>query len=84
VTAPYPNPFNPRTTMQLAVAREQHVRADVFDATGRRVVTLLDDDMRAGVTRTLDFDASDLATGLYFIRVRGDHFVSTEKVLLIK
>lgn len=84
VTAPYPNPFNPRTSMQLAVARQQHVRADVFDATGRRVVTLLDDEMRAGVTRTLDFDASDLATGLYFIRVRGDHFVSTETVLLVK
>ncbi|NNE45909.1 MAG: S8 family serine peptidase [Rhodothermales bacterium] len=84
LAAPYPNPFNPRTSMQVAVAREQHVRADVFDATGRRVVTLMDDDMRAGVTRTLDFDASGLATGLYFIRVRGDHFVSTEKVLLIK
>ncbi|MDX1741627.1 MAG: T9SS type A sorting domain-containing protein, partial [Rhodothermales bacterium] len=84
VAAPYPNPFNPITTMRLAVARAQHVRADVFDATGRRVATLIDEDFPADVTRTIEFDGSNLAPGLYLIRIDGDHIRRTEKVLLVK
>ena len=50
----------------------------------RRVTTLLDDELANGVTRVINFDASSLATGLYFINIVGEHFAMTEKVVLVK
>jgi hypothetical protein len=65
----FPNPFNPTTTLAFRLAEDASVTVTVFDMLGREVGTLVDrEDFDAGV-QTLDFDASGLASGIYFYRV---------------
>jgi hypothetical protein len=84
----YPNPFNPETSVRYSLARRQHVRIDVFDVTGARVTTLLDEDRPAGVQRLAwngrDARGEPVASGVYLIRMTtaGDRFV--RKAVLLK
>jgi hypothetical protein len=55
----------------------------VFDALGKEIATLVDDDRSAG-TYTATFDGSALASGIYFYRLKSDAFVLTKKMLLAK
>jgi hypothetical protein len=55
----------------------------VFDVSGRMVTTLLDGSITAG-THEVTFNGSDLASGLYFVRMKAEGFNQTMKVLLVK
>ncbi len=84
----YPNPFNPRTTLSLTVARAQHVNLVVFDVRGRLVARLLDEDVPAG-THLVTWEGRDvqgraLPSGEYVARLVGDEGVSSTKVLLLR
>ncbi len=72
----YPNPFNPSTTIRYDVASPAHVRLEVFDLVGRRVSILVDRIQQPGIHR-VDFDAHQLASGLYlcFVEMGGQRFV---------
>ena len=83
-SAAYPNPFNPQTQFSLAVKTPQHVTASVFDVTGRRVAVLYRGHLEARQSRTLRWDAGQHASGLYLIRVTGEHFSAVQRVTLIK
>ena len=61
----YPNPFNPTTTIRFELPSEARVRVAVIDLLGRAVRTLLDENRVAGL-HTVVFDASGLASGVYF------------------
>lgn len=84
----YPNPFHATTTMRLQLEQEGPVELAIFDMSGRRVATLLDEVVAAG-THQVGWDGreeagSRLANGIYFIRlVQGDS-VSTRKVALAR
>ena len=65
VSQNYPNPFNPTTAIQLALPERAEVHLVVHDMLGRTVATLVDGTLDAGV-RTIQFDASGLASGTYF------------------
>lgn len=80
----YPNPFNPSTTFELVVARDQRVRIDIINALGQRVERLFDGNMEANRPTNFTFDAGTLPTGLYFYRVVGENFAQTRQVLLVK
>ncbi|MBS1262698.1 MAG: hypothetical protein MAG453_02060 [Calditrichaeota bacterium] len=67
VSEPHPNPFNSTSSVTIRLPQAGELTADVFDVTGRRVATLADGLYPAG-RHTLTFDASALASGLYFIR----------------
>lgn len=82
--AAYPNPFNPSTTFELVVGREQHVKIDIINALGQRVQRLFDGNMEANKPTNFTFQAGMLPTGLYFYRVVGENFAQTRQVLLVK
>ncbi len=79
----YPNPFNPSTTINYSLANEEHVSLKVYDIMGREVAELISEDQAAG-TYSLDFDASSLASGMYFYKITAGNFVSTKKMVLLK
>ena len=79
----YPNPFNPTTTIEFAIERTQNVRLAVYDLLGRQVAVLVDGPQATGTFR-VQFDATELASGLYLYRLDTDSGVITKKMLLIK
>jgi cyanophycinase len=79
----YPNPFNPATHLQFRVARHQAVRLSVYDLTGKEIATLLDGPVDPG-TYSVTFDASGLASGVYFCRLASPLYAQTRKLILIR
>ena len=84
VQAPYPNPVRQRATLSVTVRDRQAVRIQLYDVLGRRVGTLMDEELPAQETRTLPVDAQRLASGVYFLRIVGDEFATTERMTVVK
>ena len=86
--ANYPNPFNPTTIISYRLAKGSHVRLTVWNILGRRVATLVDANQQSG-PHQVTFNASQLASGVYFYRLRasegtGGNRVLVKKMLLMK
>ena len=79
----YPNPFNPQTTVKFALPKNSHVKIEIFDLLGRKVVTLVNEDKEAGVHEVI-WDAGKSASGIYFYRMEADGFSKTNKMLLLR
>ena len=84
----YPNPFNPSTTIAFALSHGGHVRADIYDLLGRLIRTVQDGYLPAGEHRIV-WDGADragrqVASGIYFYRVRSDDGSLTRKMILLK
>lgn len=79
----FPNPFNPETTIQFDVKAQCRVVLKVFDLQGREVVILMDAVKQAGHYSVL-FDASGLASGIYFYQIRMKDFVGVKKMILME
>ncbi len=79
----YPNPFNPVTTISFSLASESYVTIEVFSLLGERISTLLQDRRSAG-SHSLQFDASNLASGCYFYKMSAGDFVGVRKLLVSK
>lgn len=79
----YPNPFNPSTVISYQLPVSSDVQLEVFDMVGRRVAVLVNDRVAAG-THEVNFDATELSSGMYLYRVIVGDFVETRKLTLIK
>ncbi len=79
----YPNPFNPSTAIEYELPTPQHVRLEVFDATGRSVGVLVDGIRPAG-THSVRFDADNLPSGLYVYRLQANGETRTRKMTLLR
>ena len=79
----YPNPFNPSTVVGYRIPIRSHVTLKVFDAVGREVAALVDEERAAG-RYTVTWDASHMASGVYFCRLTLEGFTETKKMLLIR
>jgi hypothetical protein len=79
----YPNPFNPTTTISYQILRNGFVSLIVYDALGRKVQTLVNEEKARG-KYSFVFDASSLPSGVYFYTLRAGEFISTKKLMLIK
>ncbi|MEJ5351854.1 MAG: T9SS type A sorting domain-containing protein [Melioribacteraceae bacterium] len=79
----YPNPFNPTTTINFSIAKPSNVKLNVYNILGQKVVTLVDKFMGAGVY-SVEFNASNLASGVYFYGIEADNFKAYKKMILLK
>ncbi|MBN1153687.1 T9SS type A sorting domain-containing protein [candidate division KSB1 bacterium] len=80
----YPNPFNPTTSIKYCLAQKSKVTLEVFDMTGRMVETLINGVAGMG-EHTITFNGSDLASGIYFYRLRTSTGVMrSKKMAMIK
>jgi bacillolysin len=79
----YPNPFNPATTVAFDLPQAGNVRYDLYDITGRRVKSVLDQPMHSG-KHHIRLDAADLASGVYIGRLVSNGQVRSHKITLIK
>lgn len=79
----YPNPFNPVTTIKYTLPRESLVKIEVFDILGRKVTTLVNGRETAG-EKVVHFNASRMASGVYFYQLKAGGFVETKKMMLVK
>ena len=79
----YPNPFNPITKIKYSIPNSSFVTLKVFDILGRELETLINEEKTAGIYE-IDFDASQLSSGVYFYQIKAGEFIQTKKMILIK
>ncbi|MCU0343334.1 MAG: 5'-nucleotidase C-terminal domain-containing protein [Ignavibacterium sp.] len=79
----YPNPFNPSTTINYTIPEASNVEMKVYDILGNEVATLVNETKAPGNYSAV-FDASSLASGIYFYILRTNNFVETKKMMLMK
>jgi hypothetical protein len=79
----YPNPFNPVTQIQYNLPEQTHVRLEVFNSLGQKVMELVNTQQLAG-SHTASFDATELSSGVYLYKITTPSFSQTKKMLLVK
>jgi hypothetical protein len=89
----YPNPFNPTTKIRYSIAASpksspkertlNEVRLKVYDILGNEIVTLVDEQKEAGYYE-VEWDATQLASGVYFYRLQAGNFIQTKKMVLLR
>lgn len=79
----YPNPFNPNTIIRFQIPFRQRVELKVYDMLGSEVANLLNEEKPAGVYE-VTFNALNLASGVYFYRIKTDNFIASKKLILLK
>lgn len=79
----YPNPFNPSTVISYQLPVSSEVRLEVFDMLGRKVATLVNQQMEAGAQQ-VTFNAKNLSSGVYLYRLQAGNNVFIKKLTLIK
>lgn len=79
----YPNPFNPSTTIVYDLPVRSQVRVTVYDVMGREVSELFNG-MREAGSYSHVWNATNLATGMYFLRLQAGQFTTMRSMLLIK
>ena len=79
----YPNPFNPSTSVNVYVPADGVVSLSVYNVMGQEVATLHSGNMSAG-SHTVTWNASDMTSGMYFVRAESSAGVAVQKVMLLK
>jgi len=79
----YPNPFNPTTTMTLTIPVAGEMQVDVYNLLGQSVAILTSGYKDAGIYNLI-WDASDAASGVYFVKANADGFTKTQKLMVVK
>ncbi len=79
----FPNPFNPSTTIRFELSNDSNVSMVIYDIMGGEVAELVNDRMSAGC-HTATWDATGLASGVYFVQLVIPEYTETQKVMLLK
>ena len=79
----YPNPFNPTTTINYQIPKDGFVTLKIYDVLGREVASLVNENKSTG-RYNLEFNAGNLASGVYLYQLKVNDFVSTKKLMLVK
>ncbi len=83
LTQNYPNPFNPTTTINYSIPNDGRVTIKVFDILGSEITTLVNKYQTSG-RYSLEFNGTDLPSGLYICRMNAGNYSTSRKMLLIK
>jgi hypothetical protein len=79
----YPNPFNPTTTIRYAIPEDNFVSIKLYHVLGNEVITLVNEQKQAGRYEML-FNASNIASGVYYYQINSGNFTQTRKLMLMK
>ncbi len=79
----FPNPFNPVTTIQFSLPYKSHTTLKMFNLLGEEVTRLIEKELPDG-DFSVQWDASNFASGVYFYRLEAEGFIATKKLLLLK
>ena len=79
----YPNPFNPKTTIRFDVKEKTKVNITLYDILGSRVRVLINSEYAAG-SHEFNFNAENLASGVYFYKIKMDSYSNVKKMMLLK
>ena len=79
----YPNPFNPSTTISYEISKSELVTIKIYDVLGREIETLVNEEKSPGKYK-IEFDGSNLTSGVYFYKITTNNFSETKKMLLMK
>ena len=79
----YPNPFNPTTAIRYALPQRTHVVLTIFNTLGQQVASLVNETQDAG-QHEVRFEATGLASGVYFYRLRAGEYAETKRLILIR
>jgi len=84
----YPNPFNPATTFNFGLPQTAHVTLEVYNIIGQKVATLTDREYPPG-RHSVDWDTrqasgAELASGVYFARLKAGEYTATQKMVVVK
>ncbi|HMU44688.1 MAG TPA: T9SS type A sorting domain-containing protein, partial [Ignavibacteriaceae bacterium] len=86
----YPNPFNPKTTIEYEVPEKSNVTIKIYDILGREIKTLVDNEEKVRWKYKVEFDATNIASGVYFYRMQvnpvsgAGSFTQTKKMVVLK
>jgi len=80
----YPNPFNPTTKISFSVKEGNKAKLIIYDVLGKESAVLFDGNVEAGKVYSVDFNASNLVSGVYFYKLMSGNFSSIKKMMLIK
>lgn len=79
----YPNPFNPSTEISYNLPEKTFVSLKVYDALGKKIVTLVNENKPSGVY-SINFNGAGLGSGVYFYQLKTEKFAGKRKMILIK
>lgn len=79
----YPNPFNPTTKINFSLPSSEYVSLKVYDVSGKEVSELVNQNLSSG-TYSVDFNAAELSSGIYFYKFEAGNFIKMKKLMLLK
>jgi len=79
----YPNPFNPKTIITFSLPKENFVRLEVLNLLGECIATLVNERITAG-SHSVNFDASNLSSGMYIYRMVSGGYFRSMKLTVMK
>jgi len=79
----YPNPFNPATTIRFSLTQPGFTTLKIYDLLGREIATLLSEKLDAGPS-TIEWDAGNFPSGVYFYQLKSGSFIQTKKMVLMR
>ena len=79
----FPNPFNPSTKINWQMPARSQVTLKVYDVLGNEIASLVNEEKEAGY-HSIDFNASDFPSGVYFYKLTAGNFISIRKMLLLR
>ncbi len=80
----FPNPFNPRTTIQFTLSRDSRVTLKIYSTLGQEVATLFDGEKMARGLHMVELNAANFASGIYFYRLQTPYQSSVKKLVLAR
>ena len=78
-----PNPFNPITTIQYRMNLPNNIRISIYDINGNPIIDVFNGYKNSG-SHTIEWDAENLPSGVYFVRLNAGEFTKTQKLMLVK
>lgn len=79
----YPNPFNPGTNIKYQIVNSSYVTLRVYDVLGKKVVTLVNGQLKPG-TYEVEFNSANIPSGIYYYTLQAESYKETKKMILLK